>query len=700
MHARPGRTFTIALQDNGIPLHVEISKTDRAGNQFTEVMLAFDRDASQITLQVFQPKPSGTAVLCLSLDYLPEYPLAPIHLDTKQFSSEISRFYADTWVDNSDSPAAFKDITSGIQAISTSGLVITEDCLHDFCNLISSSSKWYVSKNSAGVSLAPIDFAVISATSNILHVTSSSLFAGGQLNVVQLFNQMQLVNGSGMLAVGDHIRSDLFIDKIVNIPIGRQIKVNCTCYSNDKPVAIVKCALVSLNNPASHDITFRNAFGLWFTLVYKSAAEVTVLETKAWFYYLDSTDIHLSPMAEVEFVIDSKYMFMSDSTYSSISTTGQVFLKWRHGNPVYIANVDFQWGKAAADPVVEYLKRHSIDSRTVLFDDGGYTLVPLAGQNQMVTLAPVCNNETACITGDYNPIHTNPYVADLAGLPDTITHGLWTSSAIRAVVESCVADNQPKCMCLFRTDFVGMVLPGDKLNTKIQHVGMADGLMLVNSETFNEQGDIVLKCSAEIEQPVTAYVFTGQGSQTVGMGMDLYAESEAARNVWDHADEHMQTKYGISILDIVHRNLKSLTLYFGRETGQSILANYMSLTCNSCDKSKKMVPLFPEITADSESFTFSAPNGLLNATQFTQVTLVIFSIASVADMQSKQLIQKEAVFAGHSLGEYCALATLTDIFTLEDVIDIVFYCGLVMQSAVEHDYLGNLQYGMVAVNLS
>ncbi|KAJ1643332.1 hypothetical protein LPJ64_004893, partial [Coemansia asiatica] len=147
MRARPGRTFTIALQDNGIPLHVEISKTDRAGNQFTEVMLAFDRDASQITLQVFQPKPSGTAVLCLSLDYLPEYPLAPIHLDTKQFSSEISRFYADTWVDNSDSPAAFKDITSGIQAISTSGLVITEDRLHDFCNLISSSSKWYVSKN-------------------------------------------------------------------------------------------------------------------------------------------------------------------------------------------------------------------------------------------------------------------------------------------------------------------------------------------------------------------------------------------------------------------------------------------------------------------------------------------------------------------------------------------------------------------------
>ncbi|KAJ2884155.1 fatty acid synthase alpha subunit Lsd1 [Coemansia asiatica] len=375
----------------------------------------------------------------------------------------------------------------------------------------------------------------------------------------------------------------------------------------------------------------------WFTVRLNSAADIAVLEAKEWFCFTGVIS-SLEPMSELEFHIDSAYKFKSNTVFLSIKTMGNVYLKPKCGKPVLIANVDFQWGKAAADPVVEYLKQHSIDSRTVLFDDGGYTLVPQAGKSQLVSITPKSNHGCAIISGDFNLIHTNPYVADLAGLPDTITHGVWTNLAIKAVIESCAADSQSERVRMLRTNFVGMVLLGDKLNTKLQHVGMADGLMLVNSKTFNKQGDIVLKCSAEIEQPATAYVFTGQGSQAVGMGMALYAESEVARDVWDHADEHMQTEYGISILDIMRRNLKSLALYFGGKAGQSILGNYMSLTCNSSDQSKVTVPLFPEITADSESFTFSVPNGLLNATQFTQVAFVIFSIASVADMQSKQLI--------------------------------------------------------------
>ncbi|MCH8195849.1 MAG: ACP S-malonyltransferase, partial [Chloroflexi bacterium] len=34
-----------------------------------------------------------------------------------------------------------------------------------------------------------------------------------------------------------------------------------------------------------------------------------------------------------------------------------------------------------------------------------------------------------------------------------------------------------------------------------------------------------------------AYIFPGQGSQTVGMGRDLYEESPTARQVFDQADE-------------------------------------------------------------------------------------------------------------------------------------------------------------------
>ena len=67
----------------------------------------------------------------------------------------------------------------------------------------------------------------------------------------------------------------------------------------------------------------------------------------------------------------------------------------------------------------------------------------------------------------------------------------------------------------------GMVLPNDDIQVKLQHVGMVAGRKLIKVEASNkETEDKVLLGEAEIEQPVTAYVFTGQGSQEQGMGME------------------------------------------------------------------------------------------------------------------------------------------------------------------------------------
>ncbi|KAJ2908829.1 fatty acid synthase alpha subunit Lsd1, partial [Coemansia aciculifera] len=75
-------------------------------------------------------------------------------------------------------------------------------------------------------------------------------------------------------------------------------------------------------------------------------------------------------------------------------------------------------------------------------------------------------------------------------------------------------------------------------------------------------------------------------------------------------------------------------------------------------------------------------------------------MAAVADLRANSLVQKHASFAGHSLGEYAALSSLSSIVTLEDALDVVFYRGLLMQSAVERNAQGYSRFGMVAVDPS
>ena len=115
----------------------------------------------------------------------------------------------------------------------------------------------------------------------------------------------------------------------------------------------------------------------------------------------------------------------------------------------------------------------------------------------------------------------------------------------------CGSDINPS---FYRYDvkFVGMVLPGDEPTVKLHHIGMQDGNIVVNIETSRLQCPWRegIQGSAEVSQPNTVYVFTGQGSQESGMGMDLYNSPPAARAVWEGADAHLLAVYGFSIVEI------------------------------------------------------------------------------------------------------------------------------------------------------
>ncbi|MFC5532390.1 ACP S-malonyltransferase [Cohnella yongneupensis] len=120
-----------------------------------------------------------------------------------------------------------------------------------------------------------------------------------------------------------------------------------------------------------------------------------------------------------------------------------------------------------------------------------------------------------------------------------------------------------------------------------------------------------------------AFVFPGQGAQAVGMGRDAYESSEAARDIYDRADEAL----GFSI----------------------------------------------------SKLSFEGPEEQLRQTANTQPALLATSVALLEAFKS-QGVRPDYV-AGHSLGEYSALVA-AGVLAFEDAIRLVRARGQFMEQAV------------------
>jgi len=126
----------------------------------------------------------------------------------------------------------------------------------------------------------------------------------------------------------------------------------------------------------------------------------------------------------------------------------------------------------------------------------------------------------------------------------------------------------------------------------------------------------------------TAFLFPGQGSQSVGMGYELYEQHEEARARFDAAN---------ALLDI-----DLLTLMFGLES------------------------------------TVIDPEEALKQTEVTQPALYTHSLAAMAVLDAKGIVPDTV--AGHSLGEYSALAA-AGALSFEDGLRVVRRRGELMGEA-------------------
>ncbi|KAF9467993.1 fatty acid synthase [Collybia nuda] len=662
---------------------------------FKAVEVVFNSKSQIINVTMFEERLGVPVPLSLHFQYKPSQGYAPIHEIADGRNKRIKEFYWKLWYGDDE---ALPDIDIHETFVGPEVTIEAED-VEQFCAVVGNQGESFTTVRNENIQ-APMDFAIVTGWKAIMKSIFPAVIDGDLLKLVHLSNGFRMVNGAKPLQAGDVCKAEARIVSVTNANEGKIVKVKGQVYRDSQPVIEVVSAFLYRGRFVDYENTFETTEEPDYIVPLETDAAVGVLQSKEWFGWDDASKPLLAGTSLI-FRIQAQVSFKDRTSYRNVSVSGSIFVRNQLKVLVKVGTVDFQQDDSQGNPVLAYIQRHGTPEGLVTpLPNDGYTLT--SGNDSILFNAPLTNEPYSQISGDFNPIHINPYFSDYASLPTTITHGLWSSAATRRYVESVVAQGHPDRVLAYNVSFVGMVLPGDELSVKIRHTGMRDGNIVVKIVTSNSRGEKVLEGTAEVLQPTTVYVFTGQGSQEPGMGMDLYSSSPAARAVWEGADTHLLAVYGFSIVEIVKDNPKTKTIHFGGIKGQAIRQRYMDMTYDTMDKdgNVKTLPLFADIDVRTPKYTFSHPAGLLFATQFAQIALVVTEKAAFEDMRVKGFVQKGCAFAGHSLGEYSALASIADVLPISALVDVVFYRGITMQRAVERDAQNRSNYAMCAVNPS
>lgn len=687
--------LNIEIQNFTSESKLTVNVTELVHGKRVTVLSIFKDSKDVINVELIDERTFEKKPVALTLQYIyrPEFGFAPIVEIMEGRNERIKKYYWKVWF-GSEPFSTDIDVTKPIDGgkVEVDGKAIAE-----FVHAVGNKSEAFVERPGK-VTYAPMDFAIVTGWKAIIKAIFPRVIDGDILKLVHLSNGFKMSPGAEPLKKGDVVSTSATLRTIVNQDNGKVVEVTGVISREGKPVMEVTSEFFYRGDYVDFGNTFQRKEETPRQIQLATAKDVAVLCSKEWFQ-LDDPSVDLLGKT-LTFRTESFVRFKNKTVFSSVETEGSVWMELPSKEVIQIATVSYEAGESHGNPVIDYLERNGTPiEQPITFENP----IPLNAGTELVLRAPSSNEAYANVSGDYNPIHVSRVFSKYADLAGTITHGMYSSAAVRSLVEVWAADNYIARVRAFNCSFVGMVLPNDDIQVKLEHIGMINGRKIIKVECINQETQTpVLIGQAEVEQPTSTYVFTGQGSQEQGMGMDLYDSSPVAREVWDRADRHFLSNYGFSIVDIVRNNPKELTVHFGGPQGNAIRENYISMMFESVgeDGSLKSEKIFKEITEDSDFYTFKSTSGLLAATQFTQPALTLMEKASFEDMRAKGLVAADSTFAGHSLGEYSALTSLGDVMPIESLVDVVFYRGMTMQVAVPRDSLGRSNYGMCAVNPS
>ncbi|OQS01704.1 fatty acid synthase subunit alpha [Achlya hypogyna] len=682
---RPGQVVEVEFDAEQAPIALRIHD---AAVVAAAPVVAITITGAAITLRVSLLRPSTRewpeAVVALdrAYEYKPAVAISPIHLLTAQSEDNIKAFYAQHWLGATldECQAA---LTSSIHATHTASFTVAAEDIADY-------------NASLGLSgaTAPVDFATVAGWKPLIASVFATEIQGDLLRLVHLSHAYEVVTtGDAVFAAGDVVTSTGSVTAMRNTPSGKVVTGVVAVAVNGVALVRVTSEFLIRGKFEDHHNTFEKKTTR-ATVVLADKAAAAILTDKAWFKLSEGKSLKRGDT--LRFELQTSYVFADGvAAIASLDVQGKVYTGPALGD--VIGSVYLVASGVTKDPIAAYLERMASAAPAPAKTAANLLEVPFTVH------VPAHAQAYAQASRDLNPIHRCGYSAALASLPESrpIMHGMWTATKVRNLLMDALGSQfHVTKLTSFAAEFKGMVQNDEQLFMQVTQTGVRTGELLLSINVANLRGEAVLGAKAAVPMPLTAFVFTGQGSAEVGMGMQAYASSRVVKEVWDAGDRHLMAKFGFSILQIVRQNPKSITIYFGGKKGMAIRNNYMALVCEKTDADgvTRIVPLIPEITPNTQSFTFSAPTGLLFATQFSQPALVLMEKATYTEAKAAGVIADGCYFAGHSLGEYAALSSFADVLATSDLAEVVFLRGMVMQNAVERDAHGMSDYGMVAAN--
>ena len=496
-------------------------------------------EGCRISLEVLEERTAMGAPVALKLLYAyhAESGFSPVQEIMEGRNDRIKDFYRRVWFGNDESM-----VRSSVNESFHSGpIFVSGDAIAKFSRCVGNLDDNFTKRCNKQL-YAPMDFAVVVAWKALMKPLFASELDCDLLRLVHLSNELKMIDGSSPIQEGDILSTTTCISAIVIQEAGKLVKVEGLIFKCGNPIFKLASEFLIRGTYHDHNNTFQRVDESPVEVHIKSPKDLAILKSKKWLRLNNElVDLHQQRLI---FHLQTVSRFDSSGGFSSIKTTGHVELQSTLSKPVRIALVDYSARNCTKNGVTEYLKRHGrLLGRPIVFQEP----ISLLTDGALTVRVPATNEKYANVSGDYNPIHVSAALSRYAELPGTITHGMYTSATVRRLVERRVCEADVGLFKGFKCSFTGMVLPNDELEVSFQHVGMLNGRKILSVKAVRRGNqDTILQGEVEIEPPNTSYVFTGQGSQHQGMGMELYAESEASRKVWDVADQYFSQNYGRS----------------------------------------------------------------------------------------------------------------------------------------------------------